>query len=182
MRLANLLRRPERRDAAHDLEEAIDLLRRAAALLQGGQPDAYEIYASLAGAFEARFATSGSMNDIRDSCLSLMQGAQQSTTPPMSKFSYAYRAVEISEMYPSLQESTPLLGAYECIADAYPQAQIAGLGKNVIERLRDLSLLPFPVSSHLIWEARSCSRVARGRTQHSMGTGLPAAELRGRAP
>lgn len=160
MRLANLLRRPERPDAVHDLDEAIGMLKHAATLSQDGQPDAHEIYASLAGEFEARFALSGSITDIHDSSLSLMKGARHAQTPPMTKFSYAYRAVEILELHPSLQESISLLDAYECIADAYPQAQIAWLGKNVIDRLRDLSLLPFPARGAAA-AAISCGKFAR---------------------
>lgn len=71
VRLANLLRRT---GATRDLDDTIHLLHRAAALLQDDQPDSHEIYASLAGAFESRFDKSEDINDMRHSCLSLMQG------------------------------------------------------------------------------------------------------------
>lgn len=144
-RLADLLRRrSEGSDEVHTLDEAMDLLRRAVKLLPPGHAEAHGILASLAGLLEARFALSREESDMREACLSLMQAAQQAATPPLTKFGYAFRAVEILESYPFLGGCFPLLRAYECIIEAYPQAQIASLGKNIIERLRALSLLPFP--------------------------------------
>ncbi|KAH9936570.1 CHAT domain-containing protein [Fomitopsis serialis] len=133
-----------------------------------------DLYGALGDSLEGRFDYQGRKDDLEDAIASYRhaikilpittrrnpsgscalrtycvvalksQAAQEPATPPLTKFGYAYRAVELLELYPFLEGCFPLLRAYECIIEAYPQARIASLGKNIIERLRALSLLPFP--------------------------------------
>ncbi|KIK60970.1 hypothetical protein GYMLUDRAFT_73723 [Collybiopsis luxurians FD-317 M1] len=146
-RLANILRhRFDCSGEVHNLDEAIILIRRAVTIFPHGHAEMPDVLANFAGMLETRYAIYGDKSDMADACILLMQAAEQPATPPLTKFSYALRVAERLECHPELEGCSPLFHVYECIAKAYPQAQIAWLGKNVIERLRDLSILPFPAS------------------------------------